>query len=142
MPKPIPHGTQNGYKNYGCRCDKCRKANTRYCRNWMNNHPDAKMRRARAARLKSRGGDPDVLLTHTAVHGEVSGINKHKRDKTDFCRPCNTLAVKMRNEKAAAARARRQPHGTESALRRHYSLGEKPCPRCRSVYKRRGKTDG
>lgn len=26
--KPIPHGTQNGYGNYRCRCDECRKANT------------------------------------------------------------------------------------------------------------------
>lgn len=27
--KPIQHGTGNGYKYHGCRCDDCRAANTR-----------------------------------------------------------------------------------------------------------------
>lgn len=25
-PKPIPHGTPNGYVNRGCRCSPCRRA--------------------------------------------------------------------------------------------------------------------
>jgi hypothetical protein len=27
-PYTIPHGTQNGYTNYRCRCEACRLANT------------------------------------------------------------------------------------------------------------------
>jgi hypothetical protein len=29
---PIPHGTVNGYSNYGCRCDECRTAEITYRR--------------------------------------------------------------------------------------------------------------
>jgi hypothetical protein len=28
--RPIPHGTVNGYNNYGCRCDECRTAAVAY----------------------------------------------------------------------------------------------------------------
>ena len=28
--RPIPHGTPNGYGNYGCRCDACRAAHSKY----------------------------------------------------------------------------------------------------------------
>lgn len=31
MPRDA-HGTRNGYVNYGCRCKRCREANTRYHR--------------------------------------------------------------------------------------------------------------
>lgn len=27
----MQHGTVNAYRNLGCRCDRCRSANTRYC---------------------------------------------------------------------------------------------------------------
>ena len=30
MTKPIPHGTKNAYNNYGCRCDECKAASSRY----------------------------------------------------------------------------------------------------------------
>src|ERR1700677_4043481 len=120
MSKPIPHGTYNGYKNYGCRCERCCKANTRYCKAWMDAHPEAKERRAGARRLKNRGGNPDVLRVTPAIHGELSGINKHKRDKTPLCRKCSVLATRLRKESEAARKAARRPHGTEAALRRHY----------------------
>jgi hypothetical protein len=136
--KPTPHGTTNGYKNYGCRCDKCRAANTRFQRKWMAAHPDAVERKRINARIKRRGVtdlDPNELLVKPAVHGELSGIRKHKRDKTPLCRLCGVLNTKIRKEREAARRARLTPHGTESALRRHYRLGQKPCAKCRKVYK-------
>lgn len=30
--KPTPHGTENGYRRYGCRCDDCRHEHARYNR--------------------------------------------------------------------------------------------------------------
>lgn len=39
--KRIAHGTNNAYTNYGCRCDKCRKANREAHKKWV-----AKARRA------------------------------------------------------------------------------------------------
>lgn len=29
-PGPIPHGTQNAYANYACRCESCRSAHSRH----------------------------------------------------------------------------------------------------------------
>lgn len=31
---PVPHGTQNGYANWSCRCDRCRAAHRDYNANW------------------------------------------------------------------------------------------------------------
>src|SRR5664279_2043764 len=33
MPKPITHGTYNGYSNRKCRCDECRAAAAEFTRN-------------------------------------------------------------------------------------------------------------
>lgn len=45
--KPIPHGTPNGYTNYGCRCDACRKAASEY-------HKAQRLRRKAAERDAER----------------------------------------------------------------------------------------
>jgi hypothetical protein len=29
-PGPVPHGTQNAYANYACRCESCRAAHRRH----------------------------------------------------------------------------------------------------------------
>lgn len=39
-PPSMAHGTVNGYKNIGCRCDKCRKAASKYHRTWMQAKPE------------------------------------------------------------------------------------------------------
>lgn len=135
----LVHGTLSGYKYYGCRCDRCRKANTVACRKWMKEHPDALARKARNERIRRRGGDPDILLKKAAVHGEISGLRKHRRDGTRLCRKCRSFQTQARKEREAKHKAALRPHGTEAALRRHYDRGERPCARCRNVYKNRGK---
>ena len=35
----IPHGTTNGYNNYGCRCDECREANAKAHASYMSRNP-------------------------------------------------------------------------------------------------------
>lgn len=34
------HGTNNGYTNYGCRCDLCRKANAIYVSEYRKKNPE------------------------------------------------------------------------------------------------------
>jgi hypothetical protein len=51
LPAGIPHGTANGYRNYRCRCDDCRVANSAYQRAFRAQNPPkyaAYMRRYRA----------------------------------------------------------------------------------------------
>lgn len=37
--KPIPHGTTNGYRHFGCRCQKCRDAHREYARKYTGSKP-------------------------------------------------------------------------------------------------------
>lgn len=38
----IPHGTRSGYSDYGCRCDRCKEANTNYARRYRERRGQAK----------------------------------------------------------------------------------------------------
>ena len=40
IPFFVSHGTRNAYINYGCRCDPCREANSRYRREHRANDPE------------------------------------------------------------------------------------------------------
>lgn len=41
-PKNPQHGTVNSYNNYGCRCDLCRLANTRYKEKYLKRYRNKK----------------------------------------------------------------------------------------------------
>jgi len=38
----VPHGTSNGYRNWGCRCDACRAANLKRSKPYPRNRDKAK----------------------------------------------------------------------------------------------------
>lgn len=38
---PTPHGTQNGYANWACRCDKCRQAHRIHVAEWRTSRMNA-----------------------------------------------------------------------------------------------------
>jgi len=62
------HGVANTYKNYGCRCDLCKKANTEYTREWY--------KRTQKTYQRKRIIKPEM-------HGTVTGYNYGCR-----CLPC------------------------------------------------------
>lgn len=56
--KKIPHGTANGYNNYGCRCKRCKKAWAKTMYEYKERHPEARVRASdnmRARYYKKRG---------------------------------------------------------------------------------------
>lgn len=67
------HGTRSEYQNYGCRCDKCRKANAEYRR---------ESRLVSGAQMRANPLD--------SRHGTVSGYRNHGC-RCDKCRRANTL---------------------------------------------------
>ena len=57
-PDDIRHGTLNGYRNLGCRCQPCRDANTAAMRVYRHAHPEQSERQAayRSARYAAADG--------------------------------------------------------------------------------------
>lgn len=68
------HGTYNGYSNLKCRCDRCREANTAYCR-------AARERAAASARCPSCNGSAGVY-----AGGECRKCYNY-RNRTGYSRP-------------------------------------------------------
>lgn len=48
MAKEVPHGTENGYKHYKCRCDACKAAHSEAGRRYREGNPDQYRRWAAA----------------------------------------------------------------------------------------------
>lgn len=45
--KAVPHGTYNGYRNYGCRCETCKEAHSDYQRRMRDRWKESQRRSAR-----------------------------------------------------------------------------------------------
>lgn len=66
----IPHGTEGGYTNHGCRCPQCRAAK-------------AEARRA----SRARGGRVEPEPTHCEVCGDPLSMAAHGGPARRFCSP-------------------------------------------------------
>lgn len=77
-----PHGTENGYKNYKCRCGPCRTAQAVCVRN---------ERARRATHADIVDGRRHV---HTAPHGSLSGYDNHGC-RCDSCRRAKAVSRKL-----------------------------------------------
>ena len=120
----IPHGTQNGYQNYKCRCRECKSAHAQGQRAYMMGHPEQR-EKARQRALRSRGKDPALVAPRKPVrHGGMSGLNQHKRRSEPPCSLCQAFldAKRMVAESKKAESLR--PCGTLAAVRRHYRKKE------------------
>jgi hypothetical protein len=90
----VRHGTYNGYKNHGCRCDRCRTANTvaqrDYKRAWYRRqgHP------TRAEYLESIGQQ------RGGTHGRIGTYNNGCR-----CEQCRRVATQLRSHYRARQKA-------------------------------------
>lgn len=49
--KKIPHGTSNGYNNYGCRCKRCQKAWAQEQRRYKERHPEVRVKASERERV-------------------------------------------------------------------------------------------
>ncbi len=93
--RPTPHGTANGYKHYGCRCDECKAAMSEYGRKFTKKVP-----------------------AKPIPHGTVNGYANYKCR----CKEC-TAAQSERSRQKYTPRPRREPnpiqHGTVNAYITH-----------------------
>lgn len=87
------HGTENGYQNLHCRCDRCRTANTIYARG-----------RARANGVRTRAE------AHAAQRRPLTGPDDPRHGKPNTLRNHGCRCIRCR---AAAAEHRRQQRITQ-----------------------------
>lgn len=110
------HGTLNGYGNLGCRCDRCRAANTAAHRDYMRAHPEQYRRQTRTERRK-RTGDPDRRCRACSSRLPETGRNP-------FCGRCQwvRLTIKDRRCVDCGARPVRQLRCSDCAYRHHLQM--------------------
>ncbi len=109
MSKPIPHGTHNGYANYGCRCDECRTATSAY-------------QRMKRAERKASADKPEGFK-----HGTVGTYTNHLC-RCGWCKRAWRTYMKFRNlKKKAADIPCEEPHGNV----RTYTYRACRCIHCR-----------
>lgn len=131
MAKDIPHGTLNGYKNYGCRCDLCRAKNAKSQVVYMLGHPEQR-EKARQRALRRRGKDPALVPPRPKVlHGSPNGVSSHKRKGQPLCEDCQKYVEAKQLFLAARKAVALRPCGTLAAVRRHYRKKEPIDPICR-----------
>jgi 5-methylcytosine-specific restriction endonuclease McrA len=109
--RPIPHGTANGYKHYGCRCDQCKIAMREYGRKFAKKVPDKPI-----------------------PHGTVNGYVNYKCR----CEDC-TAAQSERSRQQYTPNPRKPipiPHGTVSGYGHHQCRCDE-CKSAQSEYMRR-----
>jgi hypothetical protein len=82
------HGTNNGYTNLGCGCDKCREAHNAYHLDYMRRHPEQYHRASLRERHKR---DPD-------------GSKAARRDAEWRERQVNERKAQLRREERAEAK--------------------------------------
>ncbi len=131
MANDTPHGTLNGYKNYGCRCAECRTANAQSQRVYMLGHPEQRDK-ARNRALRRRGKNPALVPRRKKVlHGSPNGVMSHKRKKQELCADCQRYVEAKQLLAQAQKAVALKPCGTLAAVRRHYRKGEPIDPICR-----------
>ena len=129
--RPTPHGTVNGYRNYGCRCDECRRANADKQRVYMRGHPEQREKHRRRSLIR-RGLDPDAVFPVVPVsHGTLSGVRHHRRAKTAMCPLCAAYANAAKVMRQSERTEKLRPCGTLAAVRRHYRRHEPLDDLCR-----------
>lgn len=74
--KPTPHGTLNGYKNYGCRCDECKAAMSAAMRAYNAADPERNRAKARAWQLANPDQYKARRDAYTSAHKEEQSIRK------------------------------------------------------------------
>lgn len=108
------HGTDNGYRNLGCRCDRCRAANAASHLAWTHR---TGMHRPREEYL-------DNLYDNPPPHGTVTSYARPWFCRCDECRAASA---------AARARRRRTPNVAKHG-RVGYGNGCR-CDVCREAYR-------
>jgi hypothetical protein len=136
------HGRAGVYNNHFCRCQPCKDAFARVMRNYLERHPEQKIKKTMRERAK-RGAPLDTPIrritpSHLIEHGTVAGYNRHRwvehsgRDTFNWgpmCEPC-------RNARNEASRVKEKkvrvllPCGTWGAYQRHRRDGDPRCEVC------------
>lgn len=125
MPHYI-HGTLEGYRDGGCRCEHCTRANTEAHAQYMAANPEQREKK----RQNARKGKP----RRGPVHGAQSGLNWHKTHKVPLCEPCLAFKAAKRVLTKAKMSEKLIPCGTSAAIRRHYRHHEPIDEVCRVAF--------
>lgn len=118
----VPHGTENGYSNYDCRCPECRKAHNAKFRDWYARN------RAREGWHGTIGG----YTNHACRCSRCTGAwrrwqrqNKGIRISRPTCPHCKQRFFRGRSDQVWCSASCR-----DSARRRRNGLTEPTCEHC------------
>lgn len=99
--KDVPHGTANGYTNYGCRCDECRVAHNEYYKKMAKGPcPGCGGTLSNRHRYKLCAACRDAATARSEHGTEGRYIGYHCR--CDDCRRASAEARQRRRRAAAA----------------------------------------
>jgi hypothetical protein len=87
------HGTNNGYKNLGCRCDDCRKAGVAWHREWLH----------RTGRVLPWDVYVAERRANLAPHGTETRYTGPEKCRCAQCKEASRLAKAARRAKRVAA---------------------------------------
>ena len=111
-PGPIKHGTVYAYKARGCRCKKCRKANTDHCRAYLRKKgvppigqvcelPDGRRFRTQSEAAAALGVCKSTISNHLNRHGNLDRIGATPGGRAP--RRCKPIKIGPREWESNAA---------------------------------------